>query len=42
MTIEPSDPFVSLAELSGAYRTGAARPSQVIEAHLERPDRPLE
>jgi hypothetical protein len=36
MPIEPTDPFISLAELSEAYQTGTARPSQVIEAHLER------
>jgi aspartyl-tRNA(Asn)/glutamyl-tRNA(Gln) amidotransferase subunit A len=36
MPIEPTDPFISLAELSEAYRTGAARPSQVIEAHIDR------
>jgi len=36
MPIEPTDPFISLAELSEAYLTGAARPSQVIEAHIDR------
>ncbi len=36
MPIEPTDPFISLAELSEAFRTGAASPIQVIEAHLER------
>jgi aspartyl-tRNA(Asn)/glutamyl-tRNA(Gln) amidotransferase subunit A len=36
MPTEPTDPFISLAELSEAYQTGTARPSQVIEAHLER------
>jgi aspartyl-tRNA(Asn)/glutamyl-tRNA(Gln) amidotransferase subunit A len=33
---KPTDPFISLAELTEAYRTGAARPSEVIEAHLQR------
>jgi len=36
MTIDPTDPFVSLAGLAEAYRTGAAKPSAVVAAHLAR------
>jgi aspartyl-tRNA(Asn)/glutamyl-tRNA(Gln) amidotransferase subunit A len=36
MTVEPTDPFVSLAEVAEAYRIGVLTPSEVVEAHLER------
>ena len=36
MTIDPADPFLSLANLADTYRSGAARPSRVVEAHLDR------
>jgi len=36
MTIDPTDPFVSIAALADAYRDGAARPRDVVEAQLAR------
>lgn len=36
MTIDPTDPFLSIAALAEAYRSGAARPSAVVEAQLDR------
>jgi len=36
MTIDPTDPFVSIAALADTYRDGAARPSDVVEAQLAR------
>jgi aspartyl-tRNA(Asn)/glutamyl-tRNA(Gln) amidotransferase subunit A len=36
MPVEPTDPYISLAGLADAYRTGAVKPSSVIDAHLDR------
>ena len=39
MSIDPDDPFLSLADLAKAYRNGAVRPSHVVRAHLDRIER---
>lgn len=39
MTTDPADPFVSIAALADAYRSGAVTPSAVVEAHLTRIER---
>ncbi len=36
MTIDPTDPFPSLAALSDGFRSGALRPSAVVAAQLDR------
>jgi len=36
MTLDPTDPYLSLSDLAGAYRSGSLKPSTVVEAHLER------
>jgi aspartyl-tRNA(Asn)/glutamyl-tRNA(Gln) amidotransferase subunit A len=36
MTVDPTDPFLSLTDLADAFRSGALRPSAVVEAHLDR------
>jgi aspartyl-tRNA(Asn)/glutamyl-tRNA(Gln) amidotransferase subunit A len=36
MTIDPNDPYISLAALAAAYRAGTVKPSQAVRAHLDR------
>ena len=39
MILDPHHPFLSLTDLSEAYRAGSVKPSQVIRAHLDRIER---
>lgn len=39
MILDPHHPFLSLTDLSDAYRAGSVKPSQVIRAHLDRIER---
>lgn len=36
MTIDPTDPYLSLAAVTDAVRAGTLKPSAVVEAHLDR------
>ena len=36
MTLDPADPYPSLADLADAIQAGALKPSAVVEAHLAR------
>ena len=39
MTIDPTEPFLSLAALADAFRAGTAKPSEVMRAQLDRIER---